>query len=54
MEKYFKKKGRQAKGPFARIPFAIMDSDAFRALKPASALCISDYSEGTLAIIMAI
>ena len=38
MEKYFKKKGRQAKGPFARIPFAIMDSDAFRALKPASAL----------------
>ena len=38
MEKYFKKKGRQAKGPFAKIPFAIMDSDAFRALKPASAL----------------
>ena len=38
MEKYLKKKGRQAKGPFAKIPFAIMDSDAFRALKPASAL----------------
>lgn len=38
MEKYFKKKGRQAKGLFAKIPFAIMDSDAFRALKPASAL----------------
>ena len=38
MEKYFKKKGRQAKGLFAKIPFAIMDSDAFRALNPASAL----------------
>ena len=38
MEKYLRKKGRIAKGQFAMIPFAVMDSDAFRVLKPASAL----------------
>ncbi len=37
MEKYLKKKGREANIQHARIPFAILDSDAFRALKPASA-----------------
>ncbi len=37
MEKYLKKKGREANIQHARIPFAILDSDAFRALRPASA-----------------
>ena len=36
MEKYLKKKGRIAKGQFAMIPFAVMDSDAFRSLRPVS------------------
>ena len=36
MEKYLKKKCSDANIQHARIPFAILDSDAFRALRPAS------------------
>ncbi len=37
MEKYLKKKGREAYTQYALIPFTILDSDAFRTLRPASA-----------------